>query len=307
MDGFKVGKKGEFLETVQIDDNTTLSLITKGNGVEVLHQAIEEGMLFYVYPSENIKTVEFYFIISGEILYDIDDRREKLGPEDHFTTQGLKEPIFFTTLSKVTLLCVYTEQTFFHISEEISKLMKIMKQVEEKDRYTHKHSHRVAKYSVLIAQKLKLNKDQLENLTVAAFLHDIGKIHVPSEVLNKPGRLTDEEFELIKKHPFDGAEMVRNSYYYELAPIIEQHHERLNGSGYPYGLSGDEILLESRIIAVSDTFDAMTEDRVYRKALEDHVAIAELKKMSGTHFDQNIVTAFEQILKEEGKITQKTE
>lgn len=302
MDGFKVGKKGEFLETVDFEDNTSLSLITKGDGVEILHQSIEEGMLFYVYPSENPNAVEFYFVLSGEIFYDLDNNREKLGPEDYFTTRGLKEPIYFTALSKVTLLCVFTEQTFFHISKEISKLMDIMKQVEEKDRYTHKHSHRVAKYSVLIAQRLELNKEQLENLTVAAFLHDIGKIHVPSEVLNKPGRLTNAEFDIIKKHPTDGAEMVRNSYYYELAPIIEQHHEKLDGSGYPNGLSGDEILLESRIIAVSDTFDAMTEDRVYRKALEDHIAIAELKKFAGKHYDQEVVTAFEQILIEEGKI-----
>lgn len=302
MDGFTVGKKGEFLESVPIDDNTTLSLIAKGNGTEILHQSIEEEMLFYVYPSENEDAIEFYFVISGEISYELNGNTYKLMPEDYFTTKNLKEPIFFTTLSKVNLICVYTEQTFFHISEEISKLMKIMKQVEEKDRYTHQHSHRVAKYAVLIAQKLKLNKVQLENLTVASFLHDIGKINVPSEILNKPGRLSSEEFEIIKKHPLDGAAMVKNSYYHELAPIIEQHHERLDGSGYPNGLSGDEILLESRIIAVSDTFDAMTEDRVYRKALEDHVAIAELKKFAGKHFDEDVVEAFEQILIEDGKI-----
>lgn len=302
MEGFEVGKKGDFLETVSFDDNTALSLLAKGDGVEIIHQSIEEGMLFYIYPSENATAIEFYFIVSGEIFYDHDNQRIKLGPEDYFTSQNLKEPIYFTALSTVTLLCVFTEQTFFHISKEISKLMDIMNQVEEKDRYTHKHSHRVATYSVRIAQKLKLNKVQLENLTVAAFLHDIGKIHVPSEILNKPGRLTDEEFKLIKKHPLDGAEMVKNSYYYELAPIIAQHHERLNGSGYPYGLRGAEIQLESRIIAVSDSFDAMTEDRVYRKALEDHAAIDELKKMAGTHYDQEVVNAFEQILKEEGKI-----
>ncbi|ALS78730.1 phosphohydrolase [Planococcus kocurii] len=302
MDGFKVGKKGEFLETVSFDDNSVFSLITKGDGVEILHQSIEEEMLFYVYPSENAKAIEFYFIISGEVLYEADHRQEKLGPEDYFTTRGLKEPIYFTALSKVTLLCVFTEQTFFHISNDISKLMDIMNQVEEKDRYTNKHSDRVAAYSVKIAQKLKLNKVQLENLIVAAFLHDIGKIYVPSEVLNKPGRLTDEEFEIMKKHPLDGAEMVKNSYYHELVPIIEQHHERLNGSGYPYGLSGDTILLEARIIAVSDTFDAMTEDRVYRKALSDDTAMGELKKMAGTHYDLDVVDAFERVLLEEGKI-----
>ncbi|MGU3472325.1 HD-GYP domain-containing protein [Paenibacillus sp. D51F] len=180
--------------------------------------------------------------------------------------------------------------------------MEITKQVEIKDRYTHRHSDRVAKYSVKIAKKLHISKEQLENLTVAAVLHDIGKIHVPIEILNKPGRLENEEFEIIKKHPIDGARMVINSYYQELAPIIEQHHERLDGSGYPYGLSGDDILLEARIIAVSDTFDAMTEDRAYRKAFKEQFAIDELKRMAGSHYDKEVVWAFEQILKEEGRI-----
>ena len=302
MEGFRVGRKNNFLETVNIKDDSVFSLVSRGDGVEILHQSFEQGTLFYVYPSENEKAMEFYFIISGELEYKIDHKIEVLGPEDHFTVRGLTEPIYFTALSNLTLLCVYTEQTFFHISNDISNLMDIMQQVEKKDRYTHQHSNRVAKYSVRIAQELKLNREQLENLTVAAFLHDIGKIHVPTEVLNKPGRLTDEEFTLIKKHPADGAEMVKDSYYSELAPIIIQHHERLDGSGYPNNLKDEEILLESKIIAVSDTFDAMTEDRSYRKAFGPQIAMDELKKWRGLHYDRDVVDAFEQILREEGKI-----
>lgn len=302
MEGFRVGRKNDFLETVNIKDDSVFSLVSRGDGVEILHQSFEQGTLFYVYPSENEKAMEFYFIISGELEYKIDHKIAVLGPEDHFTVRGLAEPIYFTALSNLTLLCVYTEQTFFHISNDISNLMGIMQQVEKKDRYTHQHSNRVAKYSVRIAQELKLNREQLENLTVAAFLHDIGKIHVPTEVLNKPGRLTDEEFALIKKHPADGAEMVKGSYYSELAPIIMQHHERLDGSGYPNNLKEDEILLEAKIIAVSDTFDAMTEDRAYRKAFSPQIAMDELKKWCGLHYDRNVVNAFEQILREDGKI-----
>jgi putative nucleotidyltransferase with HDIG domain len=302
MEGFAIGKKGSFVEKVDFENNGVFSLLTRGDGVEIIHQVIEEGRMFYIYPSENANALEFYFLVSGQVVCELDNKRFTLDPEDYFSARGLKNPIHFTALSKVTLLCVFTEQTFVHISKDISSLMEITKQVELKDRYTHKHSDRVAKYSVKIAKKLQLSKEQLENLTVAAVLHDIGKIHVPIEILNKPGRLTDEEFEIIKKHPQDGAEMVRNSYYQELAPIIEQHHERLNGSGYPYGLKGDEILLEARIIAVSDTFDAMTEDRAYRKAFKELIAIDELKRLAGTHYDKNVVSAFEQILKEEGRI-----
>lgn len=302
MEGFMIGKKGSCIEKVDFENNGVFSLLTRGDGVEIIHQVIEEGRMFYVYPSENAKALEFYYLLSGQVVCELDHKRVTLGPEDYFSAKGLKNPIHFTALSKVTLLCVFTEQTFVHISSDISSLMEIMKQVEIKDRYTHKHSDRVAKYSVKIAKKLKLSKEQLENLTVAAVLHDIGKIHVPIEILNKPGRLSEEEFGIVKKHPADGAEMVKNSYYKEIAPIIEQHHERMNGTGYPYGLSRDNILLEARIIAVSDTFDAMTEDRAYRKAFKEQIAMDELKRLAGSHFDMDVVLAFEQILREEGRI-----
>ncbi|MEH7333560.1 HD-GYP domain-containing protein [Neobacillus drentensis] len=302
MEGFKIGKKGSFLEKVDFENNGVFSLLTRGDGVEIVRQEIEEGRMFYVYPSENTNALEFYYLLSGEVVCELDNYRHILGPEDYFSARGLKEAIHFTAVSKVTILCIYTEQTFVHISKDISSLMEITKQVELKDRYTFKHSDRVAKYSVKIAKKLKLTKEQLENLTVAAVLHDIGKIHVPIEILNKTGRLTDEEFEIIKKHPVDGANMIKGSYYQELAPIIEQHHERLNGSGYPCGLSGNDILLEARIIAVSDTFDAMTEDRAYRKAFKEKIAIDELKRLAGTHYDQEVVSAFDEILREEGRI-----
>lgn len=303
MAGFTIGKKGNFIETVNFDNNLEMSLVTRGDGIEIIHQSIDEGKLFYVYPSDNVNALEFYYILSGRVECELGNKKHILGPEDYFSARGLSDSIHFTALSKVTLLCVFTEQTFVHISKDISSLIEIKKQVELKDRYTRKHSDRVAKYSVKIAKKLKLNKERLENLTLASVLHDIGKIHVPIEILNKPARLADEEFEIIKKHPVDGAEMIKESYYKELAPIIEQHHERLNGTGYPYGLSGDDILLEARIIAVSDTFDAMTEDRAYRKAFKEQIAIDELKRLAGSHYDEEVVLAFEQILREEGRIS----
>lgn len=302
MIGFTVGMKGNFLETVNFENNSEFSLLSKGDGVEIIQQSIEKGKLFYVYPSENNEAYEFYYILSGHVVCELEKHKKTLNAGDYFTARGLKEPIHFTAQSKVTLLCVYTEQTFVHISKNIASLMNILKEVELKDKYTYKHSDRVAKYAVKIARKLKLSKESLENLTVAAVLHDIGKIHVPSEILNKPGRLTDEEFEIIKKHPIDGAIMIQNSYYKDLAPIIEQHHERLNGSGYPYGLTTEDILIESKIIAVSDTFDAMTEDRAYRSAFEVEFALRELQKLSGSHYDNEVVLAFEEILREEGRI-----
>lgn len=301
MKGFEIGKKGTFLERVKYDISE-ISLLSRGDGVEVLTQSIEKDKLFYIYPSDNPSIFEFYQILAGEVVCEIDNEKIVLGIEDYFTSQGISEPVHFKVLSDVTLLWVITEPTFSLISNEMSSLMEVVKLVEKKDRYTYMHSDRVANYAAKIAKKMKLNLVQLENLSQAAYLHDIGKISVPEEILNKTSRLTDEEFAIIKKHPVDGAEMVKNTYFKDIAPIIEQHHERLNGSGYPNSLKGDEILLEARIIAVSDTFDAMTEERVYRKALNSKFALDELKSLVNTHFDQTVVSALEEVLIEEGLI-----
>lgn len=299
MEGFSIGKKGTFLEKVVYDKNE-ISLLAGGDGVEVMLQSIEKDRLFYIYPAENPEVMEFYLILSGEVVCEQDDQKVVLGPQDSFTVKGITEPIHFTALSDVTFLWVITEPTFVHLSQEISSFMEIVKQVELMDEHTYMHSDRVANYALKIARKFKLNEEQLENLATASFLHDIGKIHIPKEILNKPDKLTVEEFELIKKHPSDGAEMIKGSVYEDIAPIIEQHHERLNGSGYPKGLSEADILLEARIIAVSDTFDAMTEDRAYRKAFSAQYALDELKKLSYTHYDKEVVDKFEQVLIEEG-------
>ncbi len=301
MKGFKASKKGGSLETVKFEISE-ISLLAQGNGAEVLLQSIEKDKLFYIDPSDNPYALEFYFILSGEVSCDIDGEKLTFGPQDHFTAQGLAAPIHFTTLSDITFLWVVTEPTFMHVSKELSSLAEIVKKVEEKDRYTFMHSDRVSEYAVKIAKKMNLNADQLGKIAHASFLHDIGKIHIPEDVLNKPSRLNEEEFAMIKKHPTDGAEMLIGTIYEELCQIIEQHHERLNGSGYPFGLKEHEILLEAKIIAVSDTFDAMTEDRAYRKAFNARYALDELKSLVGKHYDKDIVEAFEKILIEEGKV-----
>jgi putative nucleotidyltransferase with HDIG domain len=301
LEGFKIGKKGSALETV-VYNRSEFSLLTRGDGVEVLLHTIEKDKLFYVYPSDNPNVLEFYLIQSGEILCEINDEKTILGTGDYFSAKGLTDHIHFTALTNVTFLWVTTEQTFIHLSNEMSALMDIVKKVEAKDRYTYLHSDRVANYSIKIAKKMKLNRVQIENLNTASYIHDIGKVNVPEEILNKPSRLTVEELDIIKNHPSDGAKMIKGTFYEELAPIIEQHHERLNGSGYPKGIKGDDILLEARIIAVSDTFDAMTEDRVYRKASNAQEAFDVIKSSIGTLYDREVVDAFEKVLKEEGKI-----
>ncbi|MGE5474148.1 MAG: HD-GYP domain-containing protein [Ignavibacteriales bacterium] len=177
-----------------------------------------------------------------------------------------------------------------------------MSMLEKRDPYTSGHSERVALYSKIIAKRLGFNDLKCEMLEMAAILHDIGKIGIDINILNKPDKLTDEEFEEIKKHPIYGVEILQKMYkgntdtnddeFKLICDIANSHHERYDGRGYPYGTSGEEITLDARIIAVADTLDAMTSDRSYRKGLEFEKAIEEIRKHSGTQFCPKVVNAF---------------
>jgi len=171
--------------------------------------------------------------------------------------------------------------------------------IEAKDRYTQGHSKRVAEYSALMAKKLGLSQEDQANLLYAAQLHDIGKIGISEQLLNKPGKLNMVEYETIKTHPSKGVKILEPLVFLgHLLPAVEFHHEWYDGSGYPRGLAQDEIPFMARIIAVCDTFDAMTSERSYRKPLPLKIAIQEIKDGSGTQFDPQAVTAFLEIFTE---------
>jgi putative nucleotidyltransferase with HDIG domain len=165
--------------------------------------------------------------------------------------------------------------------------------LEGRDSYTHGHSQRVARHAVRIANALHVPAAQAERIWTAATLHDVGKLYTPREILNKPGRLTDEEFEVIKRHPVDGAAMLLDvEGDPDIVAIVRSHHERLDGHGYPDGLAGDDIPLGARIIAVADTFDALTSTRSYRPAATHKRALDILRKEAGTQLDGAAVAAF---------------
>jgi HD-GYP domain-containing protein (c-di-GMP phosphodiesterase class II) len=164
--------------------------------------------------------------------------------------------------------------------------------VDEKDPYTRGHSDRVTRYSLLIAKEMGLDDDFLETLRVSAQLHDVGKIGIEDRILKKPGALTPEEFEIMKTHTTKGANILRPvPQLREMLPGIELHHEALNGRGYPYGLKGDEIPLLARVIAVADTFDALTTNRPYQKAFDNTETIRIIQNLSGQRLDPKGVAA----------------
>ena len=175
-------------------------------------------------------------------------------------------------------------------------------QLEAQDAYTHGHTRRVTRHSERIARELGLTAAQVAKVRTAAALHDVGKVHTPRAVLNKPGRLTDEEFAIVKRHPVDGAEMVTALGDAEVTAMVRHHHERLDGTGYPDGLTSDEIPLGARIISVADTFDAITSSRPYRSASKHKKALDILAKEAGTQLDPAAVAAFQRYYSGRGSV-----
>lgn len=301
MQGLYLGQNESCLEKVA-QDFGELSLIGRGDGTEIMIQKIKAQQVFFIEPSDKNETLEFFYLLEGTVKFERDTKNVILNKGEYFYAHGLKETVILKTVNDVTLLYFSTEPFFHYLSKGIKELSSMVKNVEEKDIYTHNHGDRVRDYSIQIAKVLDLSNERIESITFASLCHDVGKIFVPDEILNKPGKLTEEEFNLIKNHPLDGERMTQGTFMENISKIISQHHERIDGTGYPCGLKGDEILLEANIIALADSFDAMTSDRSYRKAMDMRVAFKELKSLSGIHYDEKVVEAFEKVLRDEKKI-----
>lgn len=181
---------------------------------------------------------------------------------------------------------------------EVNTITTLVLTEEAKDPYVRGHSRRVTKCAVEIAQELGFSEEECKVIERAGILHDIGKIGISDAILNKPDKLNEEEWAIIKKHPQRGAEILEPlKFLNKEVEMIAHHHERLDGKGYPDGLKGEAIPQGARILAVADSFDAMNSERAYRKPLPEDVIIKELKDASGSQLDPHIVAAFLNLLK----------
>jgi putative nucleotidyltransferase with HDIG domain len=175
----------------------------------------------------------------------------------------------------------------------VSTLLALSRAIEARDPHSSGHAHRVAVMAEVVAARLGWDEEDVEILRMGAALHDIGKLAIPERILRKPGPLDDDELAEIRRHPEEGARMVARHRSMQLVvPAVLYHHERWDGSGYPVGIEGEAIPAEARILAIVDTFDAMTTDRSYRRALSEAAAVAELERCAGAQFDPEIVRVF---------------
>lgn len=236
-----------------------------------------------------------------------------LGEKNDRSAFAAEELGFLSVLASDVVMAIQNAWFFEDLNEQLlcnkrlflNTVTAMATAIEAKDKYTIGHTERVVKYSMLIANFMKderINEGFRENLRVAALLHDIGKIGVPEKILNKESALDAAEREEIARHPDIGAGILNHiSEFNDIVLGVKYHHERYDGKGYPNHIGGDDIPLTAAIIAVADTFDAMTSDRPYRKALEHDTAVNEIKVNSGKQFNPDVVAAFVKAYEEEKK------
>ncbi len=216
--------------------------------------------------------------------------------KNSFSEPGQLE--LFTDITNQGAVAIDNAQTYNRLEAAFwSTIRSLAEAIDAKDSYTRGHSDRVAEYADALASRLNLGENELSAIRCAGYLHDTGKIGIPDAILLKPGRLTDEEYDIIRNHPVLSHKIIEPvDFPYDVKPIVRHHHERIDGSGYPDGLAGEEIPLGARIIGIADAFEAMTSDRPYRKALARTAAVSELKRCAGTQFDAGLVQTFIEVL-----------
>jgi HD-GYP domain-containing protein (c-di-GMP phosphodiesterase class II) len=290
--GLQLRRRGEAVETVRTKSMIINLLV--GSGMEVLEVTLLSGERITLLPAEpeHADAIEMYYVLSGELEFNQPEGAEALGPGDYLVTQALAEEAILSAVGEVNLLYVTSSPFFHEISGRFQELMRLAVDVELKDGYTAGHCLRLQRLSFATGKEVGLSSHRLYLLDHGAYLHDVGKVRVPLEILQKPSALTEEEWRVVRQHPTFGREMLEPTFVRDAGQVVEQHHERLDGSGYPFGLKGDEILPESYIVAIVDSYDAMTTDRVYRPAMPVAEAKAELTAKAGILYPRELVKAF---------------
>jgi putative nucleotidyltransferase with HDIG domain len=255
-----------------IDDHpgTAVIMVSGLDDPEVVEKALEIGAFGYIVKP--FKISEVIINISSAL------RRQRLETESRLNRENLERMV---------------ENRTAKLLQTLEGIIKVLTQtVESRDLYTAGHQMRVAEFACALAQELGCPVDQIKGILMAGTIHDLGKISVPAEILSKPTRLNDIELKLIKTHPQVGYDILKDiEFPWPVAEIIYQHHERMDGTGYPRGLKGEEILIEARILAVADVVEAMASHRPYRSALGIDAALEEISKNKGKLYDPVVADA----------------
>ncbi len=273
-------------------DTIRLKLLAKRDDIEIMTQTVLPNAVFWVTPADDQETLEFFFIFDGSVELALDGELRKLLPGDSFYVTGIKEDILLKTEQETHILYVTNRPVFESLFGFHDDLTRLLMRINDKDHYTFSHSKNVMRYSVKLLEQLKdeYNGVSVDDMVVAALFHDVGKCFIPDEILKKTDELLPSEYRYIMRHPVDSARLLRKNFGERVAEIAQNHHERIDGSGYPLGLTSDEISLEAKIVAVADVFDAMISDRGYNVPKEPVDAALELCSMTDK-FDKRVTSA----------------
>ncbi len=298
--GKKIFKKDQPAQDESITySNSRIERIYLSENLDIGRYRFQKDIILYIDPIEEEQIVKSYLILEGSCM-DLEEK-SLIQAGDIIVVENSDEMIALHMLENTTMLIHAQRSTSIDkFKSSATEMIQLLKDLQNKDHYTKEHSDRVFHLSKRMGLALGYHSKQIYNLNKAARFHDIGKVYIEDCILNKPAALSKEEFDEIKKHVELGQELILKSFDPEIYAIILQHHERIDGSGYPLGLRGDAISEEAKVLAICDSYDAMTTDRVYKNGKSKTEAISELRSLAGTSYDEKLVELFiEQICSNE--------
>ena len=280
------------------DIDVVVIAMVSASSVQAIRDAVSYG--FFDYVKKPPKVEDVYFKVKRAIdhrRFMVNNRRALRGMEEKNVSLQKQNIMLAKRIEESTKNLTHLYED---LRETYMRTIKALAQaIDARDHYTHSHSENVARYAEILSRELHLDTQKVDEIVDACQLHDLGKIGVHDYVLTKPGKLTPDEFEEVKQHALKGAQILAPLQFLEgVITIVRQHHERYDGSGYPFGLKGDKIDIGARIMSLADSYDAMVSARPYRHTgLSKEEAIDEIKKGSGTQFDPKVVEVFLKVVK----------
>lgn len=297
--------EGLFISPVNVKNSSSYTgindqIIIDTNHMEVMYCSFNGIAHFHFSECFKKEETKVYHVLKGRLYVKTSLETFVIDEGGSVSLSDIEEDILVYGKLNTDVLFISNRSNTQITKKSSVDLNDLIGQIDKKDNYTLHHCKRVLQYAFDLGLYLDLSNLTLFRLRLAAMFHDLGKIDVPDSILNKSGPFSEEEFLCMKKHPASGGAIIEKSELSrkeEIKNIIMQHHERVDGTGYPYGLTGEDICLEAKIIAIADTYDAMTTDRPYKKALTREEAIEELKRLAGTQLEARLVRDFIEMLR----------
>ena len=284
-------------EEIPAGNEPSTQLLAKQGDLEVILYRIKGESVVWLFPASDPNAIEYFFVHAGGVDLAMEDGLVSLGAGESFSVSGLKTDVPVRMHGDTEIVYVTNCPVFEAVQDVDKSLQELLTRIDEKDHYTSRHSKAVLQYSLALYDAMQDRGPNIarEDLAFAALFHDVGKCFVPVEILQKPDRLEQAELRYILRHPVDSGRMLLPKFGEQIAEIARNHHERLDGTGYPRGLRAEDISLSSQIVAVADAFDAMTSNRGYNVVKTFAQAAEELVSLPH-QYDTRITGALMQLV-----------